>query len=116
MRKLLYVVGAVVLLMLIAIVVLPFVIDVNQGSFGFGEKGSPIIFAMRIVVVFVTVLYVALISLPGIGITYLCWVFSRNMRPILGQAVFRAGIAAIAITPSIWGHGAGLSCQQCFSL
>ena len=50
--------------------------------------------------------WLALISLPGIGVTYLGWKFSRNMRSIFVQAVFRGGLIAIAITPSIWGHGA----------
>ena len=27
------------------------------------------------------------------------------MKPIFVQAVFRAGLIAVAITPSIWGHG-----------
>jgi hypothetical protein len=49
-------------------------------------------------------LYTALISLPAIGITYLTWKLSRNMRPIVAQAIFRAGVFAIAITPSVWGH------------
>jgi hypothetical protein len=50
--------------------------------------------------------WLVLISLPGIGIAYLGWKLSRSMRPIFRQAVFRAGLIAIAITPSIWGHGA----------
>ncbi len=49
--------------------------------------------------------WVVLISLPGIGITYLGWKVSRNMRPLMAQAAFRAGLIAITITPSIWGHG-----------
>ena len=48
-------------------------------------------------------LYVTLISLPGIGIAYLIWKLSRNM-PMVAQAIFRAGVFAIAITPSFWGH------------
>lgn len=48
-------------------------------------------------------LYVTLISLPGIGIAYLIWKLSRNM-PMVAQAIFRAGVFAIAITPAFWGH------------
>ncbi len=49
--------------------------------------------------------WLALISLPGIVVTYLGWRLSRNMRPVLGQTVFRSGLIALTITPSIWGHG-----------
>ncbi len=38
-------------------------------------------------------------------VTYLGWRLSRNMRPVLGQTVFRSGLIALTITPSIWGHG-----------
>jgi len=54
--------------------------------------------------VLVVLLYAALVLLPGIGIAYLTWKLSRNMRSILAQATFRAGIFAIAVTPSFWGH------------
>ena len=57
-----------------------------------------------VIVVLVVLLYAALVSLPGIGIAYLTWKLSRNMRPILAQAIFRAGIFAIAVTPAFWGH------------
>jgi hypothetical protein len=60
----------------------------------------------RLFVMLALVAWLVLISLPGIGVTYLGWKLSRNMRPISVQAVFRAGLIAIAITPSIWGHGA----------
>jgi hypothetical protein len=59
----------------------------------------------RIFVMLTVVVWLALISLPGIGLTYLGWKLSRNMNPILVQAVFSSGLIAIAITPSIWGHG-----------
>jgi hypothetical protein len=59
----------------------------------------------RLFEIVVLVAWLALISLPGIGVTCLGWRLSRNMRPIFVQAVFRAGLIAIAITPSIWGHG-----------
>jgi hypothetical protein len=52
----------------------------------------------------VMVLYVILISLPGLGITYLGWWSSRNMRPVSAQTFFRAGLIATTITPSFWGH------------
>jgi hypothetical protein len=59
----------------------------------------------RLLVILALVAWVTLISLPGIGITYIGWKLSRNVRPIFIQAVFRAGLIAIAITPSVWGHG-----------
>jgi hypothetical protein len=57
-----------------------------------------------VIVVLAVLLYATLVSLPGIGIAYLTWKLSRNMRPILAQAIFRAGILAIAVTPAFWGH------------
>lgn len=57
-----------------------------------------------VIVVLGVLLYATLVSLPGIGIAYLTWKISRNVRPILAQAVFRGGIVAIAITPGVWGH------------
>lgn len=58
-----------------------------------------------VIVVLVVLLYATLVSLPGIGIAYLTWKLSRNLRPILAQVIFRDGIFAIAITPTFWGHG-----------
>jgi hypothetical protein len=57
-----------------------------------------------VIVVLGVLLFATLISLPGIGIAFLTWKLSRNMRPILAQAIFRAGIFAIAVTPAFWGH------------
>jgi hypothetical protein len=57
-----------------------------------------------VIVVLVVLLYATVVSLPGIGIAYLTWKLSRNMRPILARTIFRAGIFAIAITPAFWGH------------
>jgi hypothetical protein len=57
-----------------------------------------------VIAVLVVLLYLTVVLLPGIGISYLTWKLSRNMRPILAQAIFRAGIFAIAITPAFWGH------------
>jgi hypothetical protein len=54
--------------------------------------------------VLAVVLYVALISLPGLGIAYLGWRFSRAMRPVSLQTLFRAGVLATAVTPSVYGH------------
>jgi len=51
------------------------------------------------------VVWVALTSLPGLGITYLGWKFTRKMRPVVAQAAFRAGLIALTMTPSMWGHG-----------
>jgi hypothetical protein len=52
----------------------------------------------RLLMILAIVAYLALISMPGIGITYLGWKLSRNMRPILVQTIFRAGLIAFAIT------------------
>jgi hypothetical protein len=52
----------------------------------------------------VVVLYVILISLPGIGIACLGWRSSRTLRPVSAQTFFRAGVIATAATPSFWGH------------
>ena len=57
-----------------------------------------------VIAVLVVLLYVTVVMLPGIGVAYLTWKLSRNMRPILAQVIFRAGIFAIAITPAFWGH------------
>jgi len=51
----------------------------------------------------------SLAALAALRISYLGWRFSRNMRPIFIPTVFREGLIAIAITPSIWGHGAILA-------
>src|ERR1700733_5374620 len=50
------------------------------------------------------ILYVAVISLPGMGIAFLGWWLSRTMRPVSVQTLFRAGLLATAITPSFHGH------------
>jgi hypothetical protein len=57
-----------------------------------------------VVGVLLVLLYLTVVLLPGIGIAYLTWKLSRNMRPILAQAIFRGGIFAIVITPAFWGH------------
>jgi len=49
--------------------------------------------------------WLAVMSLPGIGIVYLGWKLSRNIESNLRRAIVRAGFIAIALTPSFWGHG-----------
>jgi hypothetical protein len=49
--------------------------------------------------------WLAVMSLPGIGIVYLGWKLSRNIKPNLRRAIVRAGFISIALTPSFWGHG-----------
>jgi hypothetical protein len=51
------------------------------------------------------VAWLAVMSLPGIGIVYLGWKLSRNIKPNLRQAIVRAAFIAVALTPSFWGHG-----------
>jgi hypothetical protein len=63
------------------------------------------VFLVMILGYVLTLLWLALISLPGIGVTYLGWKLSRNMQPVFLQAAFRSGLIAIALTPSLWGHG-----------
>lgn len=48
--------------------------------------------------------FTGLISAPGILITYIGWRLSRGMRPALLQTLFRAGLTAVACTPSAYGH------------
>lgn len=65
----------------------------------------------RIFTVLVLIVYVALISLPGIGISYLGWRLSGNLRPVWVQAMLRGGLLAAAVTRrytdrySVYGHG-----------
>jgi len=49
-------------------------------------------------------LWLVLVSLPGIGLTYLGWRFSRSLQPAWSQTLVRATLLAIALTPSIFGH------------
>jgi hypothetical protein len=49
--------------------------------------------------------WLAVMSLPGIGIVYLSWKLSCNIKPNLRRAIVRAGFIAVALTPSFWGHG-----------
>jgi hypothetical protein len=51
----------------------------------------------------VLVLYLTLVSLPGIGISYLGWRLSRQWH-IFGQTLFRATLISVTATPSWWGH------------
>src|ERR1700734_2016383 len=55
-------------------------------------------------VALILILYAAVISLPGVGIAFLGWWLSRTMRPVSVQTVFRSGLLATAITPTIYGH------------
>jgi hypothetical protein len=50
------------------------------------------------------VLYAVAISLLGVGISYLGWLFSRSMRPVSVRTLFRSGLIAITVTPSVYGH------------
>ena len=54
--------------------------------------------------VLVLVLYAVVVSLPGIGVAYVGWKLSRRWHSVLAQTFFRAGLIAVAITPSVWGH------------
>jgi hypothetical protein len=52
----------------------------------------------------VMVLYLVAISLPGIGVAYVGWKLSRGWHSVSAQTFFRAGLIAVATTPSAWGH------------
>jgi hypothetical protein len=45
-----------------------------------------------------------LISLPGLGLTYLGWRLSRALQPTWAQTFLRATLIAIMLTPTIYGH------------
>ena len=53
------------------------------------------------------VLLITVISLPGIGISWLGWKLSRRWH-LLNQVLFRATLIALFVTPSIWGHAGPL--------
>lgn len=50
------------------------------------------------------ILYAVVISLPGLGIAYVGWKLSRRWQSTSAQTFFRAGLIAVAVTPSVWGH------------
>jgi hypothetical protein len=50
------------------------------------------------------ILYAVVISLPGLGIAYVGWKLSRRWQSTAAQTLFRAGLIAMAVTPSVWGH------------
>jgi uncharacterized membrane protein YhaH (DUF805 family) len=52
------------------------------------------------------IVYVVIVSLPGIAIAYLGWKVSRRWHPASLQTLFRAVLIAVTVTPSIYGHGA----------
>jgi phosphoglycerol transferase MdoB-like AlkP superfamily enzyme len=52
--------------------------------------------------------FLALISLPGVVITFIGWRLSRDLRPLAVRTVFRAGLLATAVTPTIYGHAGPL--------
>ena len=54
--------------------------------------------------VLLLVLYVVVISLPGIGVAYVGWKFSDRWHSFSAQTFFRASLIAVAVTPSIYGH------------
>ena len=49
-------------------------------------------------------LWLLLISLPGIALTYLGWKFSRSVQPIWARNLLRATVIALCLTPSVYGH------------
>lgn len=57
-----------------------------------------------ILVVLALLVLAVLVSLPGIVVAWLGWKLSRNIRPVLFQALLRAGLIAVAVTPSFYGH------------
>lgn len=55
-------------------------------------------------VALILILYVALISLPGVAVTVVGWWLLNRVRPGFLRTFFRAGLLATAITPTIYGH------------
>jgi len=49
-------------------------------------------------------IWLALISLPGLALTYIRWRLSRALQPIWARAVLRATLIALLLTPTIYGH------------
>ena len=66
-----------------------------MGLEGFFEKLVAIVFLVA---------FAAVMSLPGLLVTFLGWKISRKLRPLFFQAACRAGILAVALTPSFYGH------------
>jgi hypothetical protein len=52
----------------------------------------------------ILILYAALISLPGLAITLTAWRLSRGMQHGWARMLFRSGLIAVLVTPSIYGH------------
>jgi hypothetical protein len=50
------------------------------------------------------ILYAVVVSLPGLGVAYLGWKLSSRWQSMTVQTLFRAGLIAVAVTPSVWGH------------
>lgn len=50
------------------------------------------------------ILYAALISVPGLLLTFIGWRLSRGMRPGWGRILLRSGLIAVLVTPTIYGH------------
>src|ERR1700676_3415062 len=49
-------------------------------------------------------LIAVVVSLPGIGVAYLGWKRSRGWHSLFAQTFVRAGLIAVAVAPSVWGH------------
>jgi hypothetical protein len=60
---------------------------------------------MIILVLLAMLANLVVVSLPGIVITYLGWKLSRKMQSVLIQTIFRGALVAVALTPSVYGHG-----------
>jgi hypothetical protein len=51
------------------------------------------------------VLWLFLISAPGLFVAIVCWRLSRDWQNVAGQICFRATVIAVGLAPSIYGHG-----------
>jgi len=53
-------------------------------------------------------IWLILISLPGLALTYMGWKLSRALKPIWARSFLRATLIALLLTPTIYGHAGPL--------
>ena len=52
------------------------------------------------------IIWLGVMSLPGLVLTYLGWMLSRAMQPARARNLLRAALIAVLLTPTMFGHGA----------
>ena len=53
-------------------------------------------------------IWLILISLPGLALTFIGWKLSRRLQPIWARNFLRATLIAMLLTPTIYGHAGPL--------